>query len=131
METDKAPVTEEMSDIELTEPLVCDDPQVDAEENTAEQMEEATAQLDLQEVVSSEQAEALAESILQHRNSDLEINAANVTRIDTTCVEVLLSAARLWAADHTRLTIASCSDEFSTAIGLLGLDQTNLESGEI
>lgn len=86
--------------------------------------------LELGESVTSEQAEALAESILQHRSSDLVIDASKLTRIDTNCIEVLLSAAKLWIADRNTLSLSNLTEEFSQALAMLGLDQSMLESGD-
>ena len=124
-EISEAIADESENPVELDENAVADE-QMDA--GTPAETEVSVIQLD--ETVSSEHTERLAETILQHRNSNLEIDATNVTRVDTTCIEVLLAAAKLWVADHCRLSISNPSEEFMSSLNMLGLERYQLETGD-
>ena len=55
------------------------------------------------------------------RGADLVVDASAVGRINTLCVQILLSAKAAWDADSTRFSIISPSDAFAEALRLLGL----------
>lgn len=95
----------------------------------AEVSNQELAVFDLPSVLSSDNLEAIIEEIMARRDSDLMINAAEVERIDTPCVEALIAAANLWAKDDRPLTYTEKSPQFQSALEILGIDMSSLEHG--
>lgn len=88
------------------------------------------AEMKLEPVVAGDSVELFSAGILANRNENLTINASDVTRIDTPCIEVLLSAKKLWVEDLVSLQIENPSQAFNTALLSLGLNNSMLETGE-
>ena len=86
--------------------------------------------LTLPDALPGELASNVADVILTARNSPLSIDAGKVDRIDTPCIQVLLSAARLWREDGETLTVSGKSGPFEENISLLGLTTAELEAGD-
>lgn len=89
------------------------------------------AEIKLEPIVAGDSVEMFSASILANRNENLTINASEVTRIDTPCIEVLLSAKKLWVEDLVSLQIENTSQAFDSALSNLGLNNSMLETGEI
>jgi len=87
-------------------------------------------ELKLEPVVIGDDAEVFAAGVMSHRGSTMNINASEVTRIDTPCLEVLIAAQKLWAEDNCTLGYSAISEPFETALTTLGLDKTMLETGD-
>jgi chemotaxis protein CheX len=68
-------------------------------------------------------ASALAKALRTARGHDLELDAADVRRVGGQCLQVLLAAAKAWAADGNALTVSSPSSEFIEGATLLGAPQ--------
>lgn len=71
-------------------------------------------------------ARPLAKTLLSMRGSDVKIDASQVTRVGGQCLQVLLSAAATWDADHAILEVVSPSAEFIGGLKLLGVEPTTL-----
>lgn len=87
--------------------------------------------LKLEAIVAGDGVEMFSASVLSKRNENLVINASEVTRIDTPCIEVLLAAKKLWVEDLVSLQIEEPSQAFDKALESLGLKNAMLETGEI
>jgi chemotaxis protein CheX len=66
------------------------------------------------------EAMPLKTALIERRGQPLEIDASHVQRLGGLCLQVLLSARRMWADDHQPLTIKASSDAFGEAIRLFG-----------
>jgi chemotaxis protein CheX len=62
----------------------------------------------------------LKAALMERRGQPLELDASNVQRLGGLCLQVLLAARRMWAADHQPLTIKAASDAFEEALRLFG-----------
>ena len=72
----------------------------------------------------------LTKTLLSLRGSDVRLDASQVTRMGGQCLQVLLSAAATWRADHAILEIASPSAEFIGCLELLGVEPATLLAQE-
>jgi chemotaxis protein CheX len=81
--------------------------------------------------LSGENVEALISDILALRYKNLQIDASAIEQADTPCVEALIAAAKQWALDGFSLTFSSVSENFAAILSTLGLDQSDLEAGEL
>lgn len=81
--------------------------------------------------LSGENVEALISDILALRYKDLSIDASAVEQADTPCVEAMISASKQWALDGFSLTFSSISEKFISILSTLGLDQSDLETGDL
>lgn len=73
-------------------------------------------------------AKPLALTLLSMRGSDIRVDASQVTRIGGQCLQVLLSAAATWKADHAIFKVVAPSQEFIGGLKLLGVEPTTLVS---
>lgn len=105
--------------------------EVDLEANEQSQVPENSLRLVLKETVTADQLESLVDQFLVNRNHDLAVDASAVTRLDTPCVEVLLSAAKLWAADKCSLTYSAVSEQFESVLAVLGIERRDIEEGVV
>lgn len=94
--------------------------------NTGEQ-----SNLAIDAKLSGENVEALISDILALRYKDLNIDASAVEQADTPCIEALISASKQWALDGFSLTFSAISENFIAILSTLGLDQSDLETGEL
>ena len=76
-----------------------------------------------------ENAGELADQLLEKRGGDLVLDVCELERIDTPCVQVLLSAAQLWRDDANSIKIGGQSEVFEATLGLLGIDLDRIEVG--
>ena len=58
------------------------------------------------------------------------INASQVQRIDTACVEVLVAASKQWDKDDCKLQFDQVSAEFEAALQNVGMQTSMIERGE-
>lgn len=77
-----------------------------------------------------ETATQIADAILSARTNALIVDATAVERIDTPCIQVLMSAARLWREDGMPLTWSGRSTIFEENLDTLGLSAADLEVGD-
>ena len=78
-------------------------------------------EIKLPEVLDTNVAEALAESLLQKRGSQLRLDASRVTRVSMPCVQVMLSAARTWQADKMAFEVTNASEALQKDLKSVGL----------
>lgn len=71
-------------------------------------------------------AEPLLEALKAARGQPVDVDAAEVARSGTLCLQVLLSAAQTWQRDGVPFRIISPSEAFVAATELLGLTPSQL-----
>jgi len=91
-------------------------------------MSDDFTKFELPETSASERAGALTDTLLQMRGQNLAIDASNVVRIDTPCLQVLMASAKQWGEDGVNLKLEAPSDAFESSIGLLGLTIEQFET---
>jgi chemotaxis protein CheX len=64
---------------------------------------------------------SLRDALLARRGQPVCLDAAQVEVIGALAIETIVSAARQWAADNQRLTLASPSPRFCAVCDLLGV----------
>ena len=97
-------------------------------EETASKPDQDECQIiELEQEVTGDRVEALADKLLSHRHQDLLISAKDLIKVDTTGIEVLVSAARLWKTDQRAISYEDLSDPFKSSLELLGISVSNLE----
>ncbi len=87
--------------------------------------------LKLNPVLDLNEAVGLHGQLLALRGRDLAIDASDVTRCGTQCVQVLVSAARTWKEDQKTYEFTGVSDAFSKTLQLIGMDLDHLLAKEI
>lgn len=88
-----------------------------------------TVQVELPPVLDREAALKLTEIFRESRGRRLILDASQVTRLGTPCVQVLLSAAQTWREDLVSIRIVEASRPFREGLALLGLSVQALERG--
>ncbi|MCJ8308579.1 MAG: STAS domain-containing protein [Rhizobiaceae bacterium] len=73
----------------------------------------------------------LKDEILACEANSLEIDASQVNRIDTPCIEVLLAAKLYFEKNQRAMLLRSVSDQFQSLISVLGLIRTDFETGKV
>ncbi|SDK77554.1 STAS domain-containing protein [Aliiruegeria lutimaris] len=73
-------------------------------------------------------AAPLSEAITALRGQDLCLSAEAVTHLGTPGLQVLLSAARSWAADGKSFSLQSCSEALSEQLTIFGIDPDALSA---
>jgi len=68
----------------------------------------------------------LHENLMSMRGNDVVIDASSVERMGGQCVQLLLSAHRSWAEDEASFEIENASENFLSAIALLGVEPGDL-----
>jgi chemotaxis protein CheX len=77
-----------------------------------------------------ETATHVADLLLSARANSLAVDASAVERIDTPCIQVLLSATRLWQEDGAAMTYSAQSEVFTDNLTTLGLTTAEMEVGD-
>lgn len=77
-----------------------------------------------------ETAAHMADALLAARSHSLAVDAGAVERIDTTCIQVLLSAARLWREEGATMSFTARSPVLESNLGTLGLTIADVEVGD-
>jgi len=77
-----------------------------------------------------ETATHVADLFLMARSHPIAVDAGAVERIDTPCIQVLLSAARLWREDTSAMTYSAQSAVFTDNLTTLGLTTAEMEVGD-
>ncbi len=78
--------------------------------------------LKLNPVLDLNEAVGLHGQLLAMRGRDLVIDASDVQRCGTQCVQVLMSAARTWEEDQKSYRMTGVSDAFGKTMQLIGID---------
>ncbi|CAN2533820.1 hypothetical+protein [Methylocapsa aurea] len=84
----------------------------------------------LPEILDIRAASPLATELLHARGNPLTIDASDVARIGTQCVQVLLSAHATWAADGLSLNVVHPTDTLLEALETLGIPFTEISEQE-
>lgn len=76
-------------------------------------------------------AERLHSSIKAAEGQSLWLDGSNVTMIGAQCLQVLLAARALWAANNLEFGIVNLSEEMHAALSILGVspDQIGFREG--
>jgi chemotaxis protein CheX len=86
--------------------------------------------LRLPDILDLTYAAPLAESLLGMRGGEVVLDAAEVQRVGTQCVQVIMSAIATWRADDIALCINDPSQEFRDALSLLGVGLAEISTEE-
>ncbi len=89
-----------------------------------------TRQLQLAENLDLTAAVPLHETLLTMRGEDLVIDASPVERLGGQCVQLLLSARQSWAEDDASFAIEKPSQNFLSALAILGVEPGSLNVKE-
>lgn len=85
------------------------------------------ATLTLAPVLDLNAAGPLKAEILAHRGQDLTLDASAVERLGGLCLQVLLSAARTWAADGLNLSLGFVSQALTEQWAAFGAPELDAE----
>ena len=96
-----------------------------AEAATATLAEPAT--VSLTPVLDLQAAEPLRAELMSLRGRPLEIDASQVTRLGGLCLQVLMSARKIWAEDGVTLTVNQPSQAFSDQLTAFGEPELHCE----
>ncbi len=80
----------------------------------------------LPEYLDMSAAEFLKKDLLELRGRDLSLDASQVQRAGTLCLQVLLSARKTWQSDGNEFEITQASQELFDAIRQIGLGPVEL-----
>ncbi|MBG0808627.1 STAS domain-containing protein [Methylosinus sp. H3A] len=72
----------------------------------------------------------LATELLHARGNPLTIDASNVAKVGTQCIQVLLSAHATWTTDGLSLNVVHPSDTLLEALDTLGIPFTEISEQE-
>lgn len=75
-------------------------------------------------------AKSIVDQLLAHRGKPLAVDATQVNYVDTPCIEVFISAAKLWRNEGTTLEFGELPEPFAAALAMLGLSQSDIEYKE-
>jgi len=84
------------------------------------------AEHSLPEYLDMSAAEFLKKDLLEFRGSDLSLDASQVQRVGTLCVQILLSARKTWQSDGKKFEITQATEELFDAIRQIGLGPEDL-----
>ncbi|KKX31958.1 STAS domain-containing protein [Rhizobium sp. LC145] len=91
----------------------------------------APGSLKLSPILDLNEASVLHGKLMSMRGSDVVIDASDVERAGVQCAQVLVAAARAWAADGKSFLVESASDAFDKTARLIGIDAKQLVAKEI
>lgn len=74
----------------------------------------------LQPVLDLQAAEPLRAELMAARGHPLTLDASQVTRLGGLCLQVLMSARKMWAEDGHNLTVEQQSSVFSEQLAAFG-----------
>jgi chemotaxis protein CheX len=86
-------------------------------------IEHTEKMLRLAKVLDLAAAAALKEDLTQFRGRPAVIDASDVQRLGTQCVQVLLSAQRTWLSENQRFEIKESSEAFQEGLHRLGVHE--------
>ncbi len=111
-----------VSEIDVSEELIAIPESSEGDEGQAETYKLAAN-------LRGEDAAELAGHLLELRGRNLVLDICELERIDTPCVQVLLSAAQLWRGDECSITIDGQAEVLETTLGLLGINPDRIQVG--
>jgi len=80
----------------------------------------ATAQVSLPPVLDLQAAEPLRAELMALRGRPMALDASQVTRLGGLCLQVLMSARKIWVEDGVCLTVDQPSSGFSEQLAAFG-----------
>mgnify|MGYP001401630872 CR=1 FL=1 len=87
--------------------------------------------LKLPAVLDLNAASRLHEQVLALKDRDVAVDASEVTRVGTQCIQILLSAVRSWRAMDMTFSVNQASDAFAKTLQLLGIADEEMIPMEI
>lgn len=87
--------------------------------------------LKLPPVLDLNAASRLHEQVLALKESNVSVDASDVTRVGAQCMQVLLSAAQSWRVLDMKFSVTRSSDAFTKALQLLGISDDAMLPTEI
>lgn len=88
----------------------------------------APAVVSLPPVLDLQAAEPLRAELIALRGRPLTLDASQVTRLGGLCLQVLMSARKIWAEDGVNLTVDQPSSVFSEQLAAFGEPELQFES---
>ena len=88
----------------------------------------APAEVSLQPILDLQAAEPLRAELMALRGRPLSLDASQVTRLGGLCLQVLMSARKIWAEDGLSLTVDQPSSGFSEQLAAFGAPELQFES---
>jgi chemotaxis protein CheX len=93
----------------------------------AEAIEVEPATVSLVQVLDLQAAEPLRAELMSLRGRPLDIDASQVTRLGGLCLQVLMSAHKIWSEDRVALTVNQPSLAFSEQLTAFGNPELHCE----
>ena len=87
--------------------------------------------LKLPAVLDLNAASRLHEQVLALKDKNVAVDASEVARIGTQCIQILLSAARSWRSMDMTFSVNQSSDAFAKTLQLLGITDEEMIPMEI
>jgi chemotaxis protein CheX len=87
--------------------------------------------LKLSAILDLNEASVLHDKLVSARGSDIVVDASDVERLGVQCAQVLVAAARSWAADGKSFLVENVSDAFDKTMRLIGIDGKDVIAKEI
>jgi chemotaxis protein CheX len=87
--------------------------------------------LKLPAVLDLNAASRLHEQVLALKDKNVAVDASDVARIGTQCIQILLSAARSWRSMDMTFSVNQSSDAFAKTLQLLGITDEEMIPMEI
>ncbi len=85
------------------------------------------ATVSLIQILDLQAAEPLRAELISLRGRPLEIDASQVNRLGGLCLQVLMSARKIWAEDGVALTVNQPSSAFSDQLAAFGNPELHCE----
>lgn len=89
---------------------------------------QAAAVVSLPQVLDLQAAEPLRAELMALRGRPLTLDASQVTRLGGLCLQVLLSARKIWAEDGHSLTVDQPTSGFSEQLAAFGAPELQFEA---
>jgi chemotaxis protein CheX len=86
-----------------------------------------SAAVSLVPVLDLQAAEPLRAELMSLRGKALDIDASQVTRLGGLCLQVLMSARKIWSEDRVALTVNQPSSAFSEQLTAFGNPELHCE----
>jgi chemotaxis protein CheX len=88
----------------------------------------APAVISLTPVLDLQAAEPLRAELMALRGRQVTLDASQVTRLGGLCLQVLMSAQKMWAEDGLSLTVDQPSSGFSEQLAAFGAPELQFEA---
>jgi chemotaxis protein CheX len=94
--------------------------------------DQTLAAISLPPVLDLQAADPLRAELLSLRGRPLQVDASQVNRLGGLCLQVLMSAKKLWAEDGQSFTLEDPSEVFSEQLSAFGASHFHFEpEGEV